>query len=312
MQRIEASSARYIKLGRGGKWERLCIRDGTLRFGYADVPHGLAMEADKERLRQFFVERSDPPSAAANHANQVFDFYHADPVTTLWITFCDGFLWWCVAQPGVEYVGTEGGVHEEQGARLRRAVAGWHNRSIQGTPLRTAYLNGALTKVAAYQMTICGVKPLDYLLRRINDEDLPAVTEAKQAKNSVLASIRSLMQLLQWADFELLVDLVFAQSGWRRVGENGGTQKTVDIELVLPSTGERSFVQVKSRTDQAQLNDYVERLARRDDARMFYVYHSGPAELACSDPRGILVGPDRLAEMVLTAGLFDWLLTKAG
>jgi hypothetical protein len=42
----------------------------------------------------------------------------------------------------------------------------------------------------------------------------------------------------------MLVDLVFANSGWRRIGRVGKTQKTVDIELMLPTTGERAFVQV--------------------------------------------------------------------
>jgi hypothetical protein len=45
------------------------------------------------------------------------------------------------------------------------------------------------------------------------------------------------MQLLGPGDFETLVDLVFFTSGWRREGIVGKTQKTLDIDLVLPSTG---------------------------------------------------------------------------
>ncbi|OJY61935.1 MAG: hypothetical protein BGP16_15495 [Sphingobium sp. 66-54] len=37
----------------------------------------------------------------------------------------------------------------------------------------------------------------------------------------------------------------------------GRTQKTVDLELILPSTAERAFVQVKSQATSAALNDYV-------------------------------------------------------
>ena len=105
---------------------------------------------------------------------------------------------------------------------------------------------------------------------------------------------------------------LFAQSGWRRIGASGGTQTTVDIELLLPSTGETAFVQVKSKTDQAQLDEYVESFAARDDARMFYVYHSTKIALVAGNEKIVLVGPDRMAEMVLEAGLFDWLLKKAG
>ena len=121
------------------------------------------------------------------------------------------------------------------------------------------------------------------------------------------------MALLTWRDFEILVNLVFSASGWRRIGESGGAQKTVDLELALPSTGERAFVQVKSRTSQAQLDDYVERLRNRPEARMFYVYHTtaGPLEVPNSK-RCTLIDSPKLAGMVLDAGLFSWLLQKAG
>lgn len=127
-----------------------------------------------------------------------------------------------------------------------------------------------------------------------------------------MGAIKDLMRLLQWRDFELLVELVFAQSGWRRVSASGGTQETIDIELVLPTTGEAAFVQVKSQTDQAQLDDYADRFGRRDDAKMFYVYHTAKTPLSDAQDKIVLVGPERLAEMILEVGLFDWLLKKAG
>ncbi len=45
---------------------------------------------------------------------------------------------------------------------------------------------------------------------------------------------------------------------------------------------------------------------------MFYVYHSNEKPLICEDPRVALIGPEKLSEMVLNAGLFDWLLQKIG
>ena len=113
-------------------------------------------------------------------------------------------------------------------------------------------------------------------------------------------------------DAPIVVELIFSQSGWRRTGETGGSQETVDIELELPSTGERAFVQVKSRTIQAQLQDYMDRLTGRPESKMFYVYHTAKTALSATDGTVVLVGPERLAEMVLTSGLFDWLLKKVG
>src|ERR1700751_5125927 len=104
------------------------------------------------------------------------------------------------------------------------------------------------------------------------------------------------MTLLQPFDFELLVDLVFSTSGWRRQGIVGKTQKTLDLDLTLPSTGERAFVQVKSKTTSAELAEYVGGL---DDLgpydRMFYVYHSGEAHT--TDERVVIINPERLAEL---------------
>ena len=71
-------------------------------------------------------------------------------------------------------------------------------------------------------------------------------------------------------------------------------------------------MQVKSRTNQAQLQDYIERLTGRPESKMFYVYHTARTPLAATDGGVVLVGPERLAEMVLASGLFDWLLEKAG
>jgi len=45
------------------------------------------------------------------------------------------------------------------------------------------------------------------------------------------------------------------------VSQVGRTQRTVDLELILPIATERAFVQVKSQATPAALDDYVARLA---------------------------------------------------
>jgi hypothetical protein len=132
-----------------------------------------------------------------------------------------------------------------------------------------------------------------------------AVLASKEMKLSIL----ELMTLLGPADFEMLVDLVFSTSGWRRQGIVGKTQKTLDLDLILPSTGERAFVQVKSKTTSAELAKYVAKIDELGPYdRMFYVYHSGEANT--DDDRVIIVGPEKLAELVIDAGLTNWLIRK--
>ncbi len=126
----------------------------------------------------------------------------------------------------------------------------------------------------------------------------------------MVQKIVPLMRLLTWQDFELLVDLVFANSGWRRVGQVGKTQKTVDIELVLPTTGERAFVQVKSSAGKRDLKEYLDRLKESNSYdRMFFVWHSGDVGKAEANDV-TLIGPDRLARIVFDSGLTSWLREK--
>jgi hypothetical protein len=309
--RIEATKAAYIKLGSKGRWETQCLRDGTLRLGYDGAPHEVAMAGDVDALRRHFVQVGHNPRIATAYANQVHKFYSAGP-ETLWITFSGGYLHWAIADGLVEYLGGSAEEMAQRGSRFRKTRDGWQNKSVNGTPLRIPELNGALTRTAAFRMTICAVEQFDYLIRKINDEALPQIAAAQAAKAGLLESTVDLMNLLTWRDFELLVELVFSQSGWRRVSASGGTQKTIDIELVLPTTGETAFVQVKSRTNQAQFDDYMARFDERGDGRMFYVYHTANKALRVEDERVSIVGPDKLAELILETGLFDWLLKKVG
>lgn len=165
--------------------------------------------------------------------------------------------------------------------------------------------------MAAYRGTSCDVDVAEYVIRRVNGLKMPEVERALAASHELRVSVLGLMRMLTPQDFELLVDLVFTTSGWRRVGVVGRTQDTLDLDLILPSTGERAFVQVKSKTTSAEFQSYVAKLGERADlyARMFYVYHSG--EPSPSDDRRVtLIGPESLAALVVDAGLAGWLVEK--
>src|SRR5436190_12543202 len=143
----------------------------------------------------------------------------------------------------------------------------------------------------------------------MNGEKTPQVERALDAIRAVKSSARELMRLLEPRDFEMLVDLVFSTSGWRRQGIVGKTQKTLDLDLTLPSTGERAFVQVKSKTTSAELAEYVGKIDELGSYdRMFYVYHSG--EASTEDDRVVVLGPEGIAGLVLDAGLANWLIRK--
>ncbi len=311
MTRKTFTKACYIKLGKRGGWEQKCLEEGIAPLAYYDVPHGMALAGDREAIRKVYLDLGKTAGTATGHASQILSFYDADP-DVLWITFSGGSLWWAELAPDVEYLGPD---PEEfpQGSRFRRTISGWKKVSFGGTPLLIGELSGNLTKVAAYQGTVCALKPdqLDYLLRKLRDEDLPEITAAQDARRQLLATTEEVIKLLTWQDFELFTELLFSRSGWQRISSLGGTQKTLDLELLLPTTGERAIVQVKSATSQAQLDDYIERFGQMAADRYFYVYHTSKQDLHVRDSGILLMDAPALADQALKSGLVDWLIAKA-
>lgn len=302
VSRVTSTQAYFIKLGRAGEWEADCLHEGTLRFGYHETPHELCLSQDWDAVWKVWKEIRGDTGAATRDVKQIQAFYESDE-EVLFITFAGGKMYWCRPIGPVELLA--------DGGRKRQTVDGWHSRSVHGTELTADRLSGQLLKVQMFRGTVCQVKPFEYLLRKLNDELSPEVAAAEDAERTLIKAIAGLLRLLTWQDFELLVDLIFSTSGWRRITEVGRTQKTVDLELVLPTTGERAFVQIKSQANLTSLLDYTNRFNDADIYnRMFFVWHSGNIGENASAAAVTLVGPDRLSQMVLDAGLFSWLRDK--
>jgi hypothetical protein len=305
---ITPSVVRYIKLGRGGGWERECLDDGIARFGYGTQQPArfeAAIAGRWAELTSMFLDEGKAPGTATRFTRDVQHFFR-DETSTLWITFSGQQLWWAFLEPDPPQR------HPDGHGTFRRTMGGWRGTDLLGDPLTIDRLAGSLTKMAAYRSTTFALDPRTggYVVRRINGERSPEVERAVLATAAMRASARELVGLLEPRDFELLVDLIFSTSGWRRLGAVGGTQKTLDLDIQLPSTGERAFVQVKSATTNAELAEYV---AHLDDLgpyrRMFFVYHAGSITEP-DDDRVVVLGPERLAELVVDAGLVGWLVGK--
>jgi hypothetical protein len=304
---VRPSHIRYIKLGSGGRWAKHCIEHGEVQFGHESEPHNLCLAGDWDGARRHAVEVMGlAPGPATDWLREMRDFYES-PENTLWITFSGGSLWWAHAYGPVEDLrGTPG----DHGA-VRRTVDRWSNMSILGKPLRTTLLSTRLSKVAAYQKTICKIEEVDYLLRKINDEPEPAAFRGRQALAEMISAAEDMIPRLHEREFELLTDLMLAQMGWSRISMLGGSMADVDLVVAQPATGERAFVQVKSRASQAVLNDYIARFRSSGLDRMFFICHSPIGQLvAPPDERIHIWANSELAEKVNSAGLFEWLIEK--
>lgn len=158
---------------------------------------------------------------------------------------------------------------------------------------------------------MCSVREADYLVRKINALDEPIVARAAKVRQAMITVAAEAIESLHWADFENLVDLIFARTGWQRLSRVGGLQKDLDLELEQPTTQERAFVQIKSQARQAELNRYLARFRRGSWDRMFFVCHSPRGPLRATK-RGVHVWTgSALAAAAVRAGLFDWIIWKA-
>ena len=305
---IAPKAVRYVKLGEGGAWEKDCFTRGVLRMGFgSDHDQGFALcEAkDWSGFASMWRQQGRTPGVATRFANEM-RLFAEDDGSTLWITLSGQRLLWGMLVPGGRLTRTYDG-----DSTYRSVAGGWRDHDIHGAPLIKGNLAGDLAGLAAYRGTSCAVPRPEYVVRKINGRRAKEVEAAETALATMQATTLAVIRSLQPDDFELLVDLIFTQSGWRRVGILGRTQKTLDLDIILPSTGERAMVQVKSTTTSAELAEYVAQLDP-DGAhkRLFYAFHSGEART--SDPRISVLGPERIAEMTLDAGLMRWVMEKVG
>ena len=303
-----AIKALFIKLGEGGRWESECLKAGTIRFGYREIPHEVCTAGDWPGVKSLAVAFSRNKGVATFHATQIRHFYETDD-KTLWVTFHSDRLWWCFSSPEVAVL--------DGNDKERRVIGKWNDSDIFGEPLLKGKLSGRLLAVQGFLGTICTVSELDYLLHKINGTVEPHVATAQAAYENLQASLVPIIKNLHQNDLEILTDLVFRQAGWQRVGVSGGTERDIDLDLISPVTGERIAVQVKSRASVAVWKTYREKYAdMRGFSRFYFVTHSPDKNLrkeaaTADDPSFVLWDVEHLASQAVRGGLTGWLLDKA-
>lgn len=298
---------RFIKLGNSGSWEKSCIEDdNTLRLGYESPFHDECVKGNWEPVRQFWLDaRNGNQGTASRDINQIKDFYELAE-TDIWITFYNRKMYWCHAQKEVLLL--------EDGSRVRKVLGTWNCEDKMGNPLAIENIDGRVTKVQGFRGTICGVELPDYLIRKINGYLQPEVEAAKESLKNLKTDIEKLIKGLWWNDFELLIDLIFAKSGWQRISVLGKTEKDIDLDVFSPVTQKRAFVQVKSSTNIQQIHEYYNSFIQyKQYDEMYFVFHSAGVSMEdvdINDARFHMWDVSRVAELVIHAGLIDWLITK--
>ncbi len=298
---------RFIKLGNGGSWEKSCIEtDNTIRLGYESPFHDECLNGNWAPVREFWLEaRKGDQGSASRDINQIKDFYELSE-TDIWITFHKRKMYWCHAKKDV--------LQLEDGSRIRRVIGSWHCEDKNGTSLAIENIDGRVTKVQGFRGTICSIELPEYLLCKINGDPQPEVDAAKASLANLKSDVENLIKGLWWHDFELLVDLIFSKSGWQRISVVGKTEKDIDLDIFSPVTQKRAFVQVKSSTSMAQIREYYDSFIQyKQYDEMYFVFHSMSGltnDMGINDSKLHLWGLSRVAELVIHAGLVEWLIAK--
>ena len=307
---IIANEIRFIKLGQAGCWEAECIENGTLRLGFESRLHEASLNRDWDVVFDFWKSARTSERAAAtakDDLRQIKTFYESPP-TTLWITFFNRRMYWCFAEAEVVELADQ--------TRIRRAIGGWSCQDLKGRPLEIANIDGRVTTVQGYRGTICEINPEMklYTVNKINGIVGQEVANAIKNLGFLKESVQELVKGLHWKDFELLTDLILTRTGLQRVSQLGGTTKDIDLELLAAVTGRRAYVQVKSQADMAMLLDSISTfngMAGYDD--FFFVVHtSSPAvqHFRSDDSRINVLGLNRISDLVIDAGLTNWLIQR--
>lgn len=307
MQKIEAETALFIKLGDKGRWEKECIVKGYLQLGYHALDHDACLRSDSDKVREAFAKDYDQ-GAATRHIDQVLKFYH-EPKTTLWITFYSDRLWWCFSDKCIQKL--------EDGSKTRPAIAGWSDKDLHGNPLHKSRLSGKLLSVQGFQGTICSVKEKEYLLHKINGTSEPHVQLAENAVANLEVALINIIRNLHPKDLETLTDLIFRQSGWQRTGVAGEVEKDIDLDLISPLTQERVAVQVKSKASVETYNTYKSKFSDMSGFNKFYFVTHSPNNSLKSlvkespDTDFLFWGVEELSRQSVRNGLVGWLIDRA-
>ncbi len=304
---IRPMHALYIKLGQGGSWENECINEtSTLRLGYQEASHELCLKGNWDVVQKELKAIRKDDGAATRDMNQIRLFYESDE-TVLWTTFFGDRLYWCFSRHEITLL--------PDMSKTRPVVDQWRSTDTSGKPLQKNQLSGKLLSMEGFRGTICSVKEFDYLVQKINGQVNRETTEAVEALSTLEQKIEALIRGLHWKDFETLVDLIFRQAGWQRVGVLGETAKTIDLDLLSPITSERYAVQIKSKASRAEFETYQRRFTDMQGYnRLYFVVHTPSNDLMEAEPKLSeeikLLLPDKIAHLAVMYGLADWVIAK--
>jgi hypothetical protein len=294
-------SVRYIKNGRGGKWWPKAKAHNQLHAKWDEVPTGLLHQPNVEKIK------ASLPKSTTQDVNALLTLI-GHPSQHVWVTFEEGYLWWCLVSDGV----TDFGPSTDERGRFCISCQpqyGWSNKSLAGKDLKITDLPGPVSSTAGFRATVCEPRTSMQILRLIRDEKNPIVVRAKESRQLYESAVEQMIKQLHWKDFELFVSLIFDQTGWTRLSTVGGTQEGIDLDVRNWVSEERAAVQIKSRASQTELDAFVGVFGDQSQYdRLVFAVHEPKGKLQADNVH--IWQSARLAELAVQVGLGAWLDNK--
>lgn len=220
------NSVRYVKNGRAGRWWPIAKAEVQIHAGWSKIPtHMLEDPGDFSDIGRALTEVYRRTGGALRNDLTQLGHLLNNPSKHLWVTFEDGYLWWCIAKDGIT-----SNPDPNDGARGHfwlTCKRPWSNRTLKDRSLARADLPGIVDRVAGFRGTVCRPREEDAILRLIRGEVNPLAAEADHARRVYEDSVSKMIAELKWPDFEQLVDLICGER------DGPGSQKGVDIRKGL-------------------------------------------------------------------------------
>ena len=250
------NSVRYVKNGEKGKWWRAAYTNKQVHAGWRIVSRKLLLRPDFSEIEHIIRAEFGSKRGATQDFNALQTLLEK-PARHVWITFEDGFMWWCTVQNGVKV--NPKGQSKEKGNFWLSCKKPWTNLSVKGRLLAISDLPGTVTTTSGFKGTVCTPRDWPAVLRIIHDQKDPDATRSADARDRYQRTILNVVKKLSPQDFEQLIELILARQGWGRIATLEKAREGIDVEVENLAADEVAFVQVKSSASQKVLNDYVER-----------------------------------------------------
>lgn len=307
IKQVDFENAYYLKLGVQGRWENVLIEGIKARIGWHDI---LLEDIIEERWDIIRKNIEDDYSARGKKSGATQDFnalkiFCNATDKDVFITFYDGKLYWCKLD--------ENEIQADNISKFRTTKIKWSCQDINGSVLYANNISGRISKTQGFRATLCRIDEIESLRRIINAEKSPLIKGIEIKKSELCKYIQCALKELHWKDLEVLADLIFSQSGWRRISLIGGKMKYIDMELEDIITKERYQVQVKAAASKQDFEDYVEKFNGLDYSKLFFVVFNTDSTLknykSTYDNIELLTGKE-LSELIVDLGLVNWVVQK--